>query len=131
MEQRRDYIEKQINNLGLFLNEILSNPKSLDGEDGIDLFFSLVKGQVGIDRVGIVFYFNAMNNLALGNNHLCGGLQNIQTKMTKGLDMAKSGVQEMDEKEMAEIDGGGFGPFGFGFRVFMKPAFIVWEAQQC
>jgi len=115
----------------LFLNKILSNPKSLDGEDAIDLFFSLVKGQIGIDRVGIVFYFNIMNNLALDNKYLCGGLQNIQTKMTKGLDMTKPGVQEMDAEEMAEIDGGGFGPFGFGFRVFMKPAFIVWEAQQC
>jgi len=44
---------------------------------------------------------------------------------------AKPSVRELDTKEMAEIDGGGFGPFGFGFRVFMKPAFIVWEAQQC
>jgi len=44
---------------------------------------------------------------------------------------AKPSVRELDAKEMAEIDGGGFGPFGFGFRVFMKPAFIVWEAQQC
>jgi len=48
MEQRQDYIEKQINNLGLFLSKILSDPKSLDEEGAID-FFSLVKEQIGID----------------------------------------------------------------------------------
>jgi len=33
---------------------------------------------------------------------------------------AKPSVQELDTEEMAEIDGGGFGPFGFGFRVLLK-----------
>jgi|GEM_PF-3158378 len=45
--------------------------------------------------------------------------------------VTKSSIRELDAKEMAAIDGGGFGPFGFGFRVFMKPAFSIWEARQC
>jgi len=45
------------------------------------------------------------------------------------LDLTKFGVRELDAREMVEVEGGGFGPFGFGFRVFMRLAFIIWEAQ--
>jgi len=46
------------------------------------------------------------------------------------LDLKKIGVQELDAKEMVDVEGGGFGPFGVGFRVIMKPSFILWQAQQ-
>lgn len=49
MEQRQDYLEKQINNLGLVLNKILSNTKLLDEENGVKHFFSLVQEQTGVD----------------------------------------------------------------------------------
>ncbi len=49
MEQRQDYLEKQINNLGLVLNKILSNTKFLDEENSVEHFFSIVKEQIGSD----------------------------------------------------------------------------------
>lgn len=42
----------------------------------------------------------------------------------------KIGVEELSTSQMLKIEGGGFGPFGFGFRVFMKPSFIIWQGQQ-
>lgn len=46
------------------------------------------------------------------------------------LDLNKIDAQELNTEEMVKIEGGGFGPFGFGFRVIMKPSFILWGAQQ-
>lgn len=49
MEQRQDYLEKQINDLGLVLNKILSNTKFLDEKNSIEHFFSFVKEKIGVD----------------------------------------------------------------------------------
>ena len=41
------------------------------------------------------------------------------------LNLEVIGLEELNGTEVLECQGGGFGPFGFGFRVFFKPAFIV------
>jgi len=64
MEQRQDYLEKQINNLGLVLNKILSNADLLDREDGRERFFSLVKGQIGVGLQSTVVSEELLSSLA-------------------------------------------------------------------
>ena len=44
--------------------------------------------------------------------------------------LEKFAVVELCKEDLTNIEGGGFGPFGFGFRVIMKPSFIIWQAQQ-
>jgi len=44
--------------------------------------------------------------------------------------LEKIQVVELSNDDLSKIEGGTWGPFNFGIRVFMKPAFIVWEAQQ-
>ncbi|SMG46336.1 hypothetical protein [Sphingobacterium psychroaquaticum] len=45
----------------------------------------------------------------------------------KKINVSNIDLKGLDVREMSDVNGGGFGPFGFGFRVFMKPAFLVSE----
>ncbi|WDF69479.1 hypothetical protein PQ465_03655 [Sphingobacterium oryzagri] len=45
----------------------------------------------------------------------------------KNLNLENVELIELNQNELSQVDGGGFGPFGAGFRIFFKPAFIVSE----